>query len=292
MATTGLAVLLALQASGAPVELVGTLRNRNGESISGTITVIEKGPPLVVSHSPVGKTGAFRIHADTAKGLVVHARAPDHASAEELVASGTSGSVALAFLLPVGQAVEGRVVDVGGNGVPGASLRVRYHEPGRPIRTVALDSEEITAGDGRFKFRNVGAGVPFVIDVHVRSHVAVTSQQFTVNLGAGQPLEEIVLRNSGATVVASLRGADDEPSGGVAVTLIADPAGRAPEEHGSWLHYRSFGQRTTTSPLGTVRFTGVPPGRIIVRAKGRLGEVEERASVIEGQQLRLDLRAQ
>ena len=201
-------------------------------------------------------------------------------------------AVGLAFPLPVGQAVEGRVVDAGGSGVPGASLRVRYHEPGRPIRTVAFDAEEITDGDDRFKFRNVGAGVPFVIDVYVRSHVAVTSQQFTVNQGANQPLEEIVLRNSGAAVVASLCGADDEPAGGVAVALIADPAGRAPEQHGSWLHHRSYRQRGTTSPLATVRFTGVPPGRIIVRAKGRLGEVEERASVIEGEELRLDLRAQ
>lgn len=292
LASTALALLSALAATGAPVELTGTLRNRNGESISGTVTVVEKGPPLAVSHHPADETGAFRIQADAARGLVVHARAPDHASAEELVPPGTSGSVALHFLLPVGQAVEGRVVDAHGNGVPGAALRIRYHEPDKPIRAVAFDTEEITDGDGRFKFRNVGTGVPFVIDAHAPSHVAATSQQFTVRAGANRPLEDIVLRDFGAVVVTSLLGGDNAPVRGAVVTLIADPAGRSPEAHGSWLHHRSFRQRKTTSSLGNVRFSGVPPGRIIIRTKGGLREVEERTSVSEGQELRVVLRVQ
>lgn len=290
LASTGLALLLAPAAMGAPVELTGTLRNGNGESISGTVTVIEKGPPLAVSHHPVDEAGAFRIQADAIRGLVVHARAPDHASGEELVPPGTSGSVALHFLLPMGQAVEGRVVDAHGNGVPGVALRVRYREPDKPTRTVAFDTEEITDGDGRFKFRNVGTGVPFVVDAHAPSHVATTSRQFTIREGANRPLEDIVLRHFGATVVASLLDGDNTPVRGAVVTLIADPAGRSPEAHGSWLHHRSFRQRKTTSSLGNVRFSGVPAGRIIIRTKGRLSEVEERTSVIEGQELRLELR--
>ena len=292
IASTGLVLLLALAATAAPVELTGTLRNGHGGSISGTVTVVEKGPPLAVSHHPVDETGAFRIQADAIRGLVVHARAPNHASDEELVPPGTSGSVALNFLLPVGQGVEGRVVDAQGNGVPGVALRIRYHEPDKPVRAVAFDTEEISDGDGRFKFRTVGTGVPFVVDAHAPSHVAATSQQFTVREGANRPLEDIVLRDFGATVVTSLLDGGNAPVRGAVVSLIADPAGRSPEAHGSWLHHRSFRQQKTTSSLGNVRFSGVPPGRIIIRAKGRLSEVEERTSVIEGQELRLVLRVQ
>ena len=49
-------------------------------------------------------------------------------------------------------------------------------------------------------------------------------------------------------------------------------------------------QRKTMSCLGNVRFSGVPPGRIIIRTKGRLRAVEERTSVSEGQELRVVLR--
>ena len=291
LASTGLVLLLALAASGAPVELLGTLQNRKGDPVSGTITVIENGPPLVLSHYQVDETGKFRIRGDAARGLVLHARAPDHASEEKLVSPGTSGTFALHFVLPIGQSVEGRVVDANGKGVPGASVRVRYHEPSKPVRSVASDAEEITDGAGRFKFHNVGADVLFVVDVHASNYIAATSPQFKIDEGESLPLEDIVLGRSGATVVASLLDKDDDPMRGVEVTLVADPAGLSAEAHGSWLHHRSFRQQKSTSSLGNVRFSGVPPGRIIVRAKAPSGAIEERTSVVEKQDLRLLLRA-
>ena len=174
--------------------------------------------------------------------------------------------------------------------MPGVALSFRYHEPEKPVRTMTFDTEEITDGDGRFKFRNVGTGAPFVVDAHAPSHVAATSRQFTVREGRNRPLEDIVLPDFGATVVTSLLDGDNAPVRGAVVTLIANPAGSSPEAHGSWLNHRSFRQRKTTSSLGNVRFSGVPAGRIIIRTKGRLSEVEERTSVIEGQELRLELR--
>ena len=106
------------------------------------------------------------------------------------------------------------------------------------------------------------------------------------------PVAELIqmLRDSGAAVVASLRDRDDAPVRGAAVLLIADPEGRAAETRGSWLHHRSFRQRKRTSSLGNVRFRGVPPGRVVVRARGLLSGIEERASVSEGQELRLEMQ--
>ena len=290
LASAGLVLLLALEASGSPVDLSGTLRDGSGASVGGTVTVVENGPPVVVSHHPVDGSGAFRIRADAARGLVVHARAPGHASEEKLVPPGASGPLTLRFLLPAGRAVEGRVVDASGNGVAGAALRVRYREPGRPPRAVAFDAERTTDGDGRFKFRDVGTGVPFVIDVHAPRYVAATSQRFTVGAGGTRALDDIVLRDSGATVVARLRDRDGAPVRGVAVLLLADPESRATETRGSWLHHRSYRQLKRTSALGNVRFSGVPPGRVIVRARGLLSAIEERASVSEGQELRLEMQ--
>ena len=288
--SAGLVLLLALEASGSPVDLAGTLRDSGGASVSGTVTVVENGPPVVVSHHPVDDSGAFRIRADAARGLVVHARAPGQASAGKLVPPGASGLLALRFLLPAGRAVEGRVVDAGGNGVTGAALRVRYREPSKPPRAVAFDAERVTDGDGRFKFPNVGTGVPFVIDVHAPHYVAATSRRFTVGAGGTHTLDDIVLRDPGATVVARLRDRDGAPASGVAVLLLADPAGRAAETSGSWLHHRSYRQLKRTSHLGSVRFSGVPPGRVIVRARGLSSAIEERASVFEGQELRLEMQ--
>ena len=58
-----------------------------------------------------------------------------------------------------------------------------------------------------------------------------------------------------------------DPVPDMLVRLIADPAGYSAEARGSWLHSLAFRQRMVTSARGSARFTGVPPGRIIVRVK-------------------------
>ena len=60
-------------------------------------------------------------------------------SAETVVSSGISGTVTLNIVLPLAQDIEGRVVDSSGNAVPDAAVRVRYHEPGKPVRRVGFD---------------------------------------------------------------------------------------------------------------------------------------------------------
>ena len=76
----------------------------------------------------------------------------------------------------------------------------------------------------------------------------------------------------------------------IRVILLADPAGLGAEARGSWLHPRAFRQRGVTSRLGNIRFTGVPPGRIIARIKTADGAAEQRAVVSAGQELQITLR--
>ena len=73
------------------------------------------------------------------------------------------------------------------------------------------------------------------------------------------------------------------------VTLLAAPAWLPDAARGSWLHHRAFRQRAVASALGNGRFTGVPPGRIIVRVKTPTDSVEQREVAVSNQELRLSL---
>ena len=181
-----------------------------------------------------------------------------------------------------------RVVDAEGRGVPGAALRVRYHEPGKPLRRVAFETEDLTDGDGRMMLRDVGIEVPFVVDVLAPHYPPISSER--TKLAAGKTeMEDIVLGKPGATVVVGLVDKAGNAVSGAGVMLLADPAGLPAEARGSWLHHRAFRQRGVTSALGNVRFTGVPPGRIIVRVKTADAAIEHRGTAVSDQELQVSL---
>ncbi len=110
-------------------------------------------------------------------------------------------------------------------------------------------------------------------------------------LAAGDTLlEDVVLGKPGATVVVELRDKAGEPVADAEVKLIADPAGYPIEARGSWLHPLAFRQRAVTSAQGHARFTGVPPGRILVRMKTATDSIEQQGVAVSNEELRLTLR--
>lgn len=280
---------LLCSAAASPVEIVGTLRSTNGTALSGQIAVFQEVPQLTVTHHQTDATGSFSISTNSQGGLVIHATARGHASAERVISSGASGTVTLNIVLPRAQDIEGRVIDNSGNGVPGAAVRVRYHEPGKPVRRVGFDRGERTDGDGRFLIQDVGIQVPFVVDVLAADYSPASSKR--TKLGAGETkVDDIVLGERGAVVVVHVLDKADTAASDVRVMLLADPAGVGADARGSWLHHRAFRQRGFTSRMGNVRFTGVPPGRIIARIKTADGTTEQRAVVSSGQELQVTLR--
>ena len=281
---------LAASAAAAPLEIVGALRDVDGVPLAGTITVIQETPRVTFTSHEVDKTGLFKIAADSAGALVLHAAAAGHPGDERVIPAGAGGVVSVDFVLPLGRDVQVRVIDAEGRGVPGAALRVRYHEPGKPPRRVAFDTEELTDGDGRLLLRDVGIEVPFVVDVLASNYPPISSDRTRLTAGKTE-LGDIVLGKPGATVVVELVDKDDAPVRDALVTLLADPAGLTAEARGSWLHHQAFRQRAVTSALGNVRFTGVPPGRIIVRAETHSEAIEQRAVSVSNQELRMTLRA-
>ena len=277
-----------------PVQIVGTLRNAGGVPLSGNITVVREVPHLIFTNHPVDETGTFRIESDSQGGLVVHAVAEYHASAEHLVTSGASGVVSINFSLPPAQHIQGRVIDALGNGVPNAAVQVRYHEPGKSPRRLSFTRDERrTDGDGRFLLLDVGIGVPFVVDVLALDYPPTSSKRITLATGT-TALDDIVLGARGATVVVQVLDNADRAVSDVTVLLLADPAGLGNDTRGSWLHPRGFRRQGVTSQLGNIRFTGVPPGRIIARVKtagsNNSTAGEQRAVVSSGQELRISLR--
>ena len=284
-------VFLSLLASlaAAPVEIVGTLQNVNGFPLPGKITVIQEVPHLRFTTHEVEEDGLFRFTSDSAGPLVIHAAATEHPSAERVIPAGTTGVVRVNFTLPLGQDVQVRVVDAEGNAVAGAEVRVRYHEPERLSRRVSFDREERTDGDGRLVLQDVGIQVPFVVDVLAPHHPPVSSDLTRLDAGETQ-MEEIILGEPGARVVVEIldiEGRSPVPDTGV--TLLADPAGLAEEHRDSWLHHRAFRQRSVTSKLGNARFTGVPPGRILVRVRTADESIQEWGNAVSRQELRLRL---
>ena len=253
-------------ATAAQIEIVGTLRNSDGIPLSGQISIFQEVPSLVANYYQVDKTGNFRVTGNFQGEFVIHAAARHHASAEQVVPSGTAGVFAVNFVLAPGQDIEGRVVDAAGNGVPDAVVQARYHEPEKPVRRLLFGTDERTDGDGRFLIRNVGIQVPFVVDVLASNYPPASSKRLKLAAGTTK-LDDIVLGAQGASVVVQVLDKADVAVSGVTVMLLADPAGLGSDTRGSWLHHRAFRRRELTSSLGNVRFTGVPPGRIITRIK-------------------------
>ena len=273
-----------------PVKIVGTLQDVDGFSLSGKITVIQERPQLRFTTHEVGNDGLFKFTSDSEGPMVLHAAAIGHPSAEHVIDAGTTGTVTVDFMLLLGQDVQVRVVDAEGNPVEAAELRVRYREPEKPVRQVSFDRPERTDSDGRFLLQDVGIQMPFVVDVLAPNYAPASSKLTKLEEGETQ-MDDIVVGTPGATVVVELlddKGVSPVPD--TWVTLLADPAGLASEDRDSWLHYQAFRQRAVTSSLGSVRFTGVPPGRVLVRVKTETGSAKAWADAVSKQETPVSLR--
>ena len=233
------------------VEIVGALQEVGGKPLSGIITLFHA-PPNSVSESHEVE-GDFRISTDAEGELLVHVMAEDHPSEERIVAAAVTGRVTMNFSLPPGQDVSGRVVDLRGNGVAGATVRAHYDEPGKPTRRVTFEPDSHTDGNGEFLVRDAGIQVPFYIDVLATGYAPAQSKRFKRAAGDTK-LEDIVLTEPEAVVVVTVRDRIGAAVRGAAVTLFADPANYPQTARGSWLLPRGFRQRAMTSSLGNVLF--------------------------------------
>lgn len=271
------------------VEIAGTLQAVGSQPLSGIITLFHA-PPNSISESHEVE-GSFRISTNAEGELLVHARAKSHVSEERIVAAASTGRIMMNFRLSPGQDVSGRVVDLRGNGVAGATVRAHYDTSGKPTPRVTFEPDSRTDANGEFLVRNVGIQVPFYIDVLAPGHAPTQSKRFTRAAGATK-LEDIVLTKTEAVVVVTVRDKIGAAVRGATVTLFADPANYPQKARGSWLLPRGFRQSARTSPMGNVRFSGVHPGRVLVKTETNEGTAGTIATVVGGAVFSLTLTVQ
>lgn len=118
-------------------------------------------------------------------------------------------------------------------------------------------------------------------------HCPPIFSELTEMVAGENKMEKIVLGKPGATVMVELVDKEDFLVPDAGVTLLADPAGLPDKAQGSWVHSRVFRQWPVTSALGNVRFTGVLPGRIIVRVKTATDSIEGHGIAESNQELGL-----
>lgn len=268
------------------IAIKGTLQDATGKPIQGIITLFHALPNAIDESFDVAEDGIIDI-ATTAEGeLIVHAWSLGHPSEERVVPAAVEGQLNMSFALPIGQTVQGRVVDPRGNGVADARVRVRYNEPGKPTRKITFDKDNITDGNGQFLFHGVGIQTPFYIDVLAQNYMPMHSKLFKLSAGVTE-LENIMLDEPGGTIVVSVMDKTGAPASNIAVTLYADPTGYPATARGSWLLHRGFRQQEVTSAMGNVRFSGVPLGRVLVRIVTSTDKIESRAVATSGTEVQL-----
>ena len=147
-----------------------------------------------------------------------------------------------------------------------------------------------TDDEGEFVLDNVGIEVSFYVDVLAPGYPPAHSKQLKLAAGTTK-IEKIVLGEKGATVVVEVNDKAGDPLEGVEVVLFADPANFAQSAHGSWLFPMGFRKRLETSGSGTARFTGVPPGKVAVRAKTGDSSLQGAATAASNQEVSITLAA-
>jgi hypothetical protein len=146
---------------------------------------------------------------------------PDYASVEEDVVVAATGRADRAFDvdpidLPDPGAVEGRVVDASGNGVPGARVAIGSVDVVVPVAVLSPSSAVSTHADGTFRIERARPG-----KLTVEAYAAgVGRGRAVVVVDAGRTTSDAVIR-----LTPSAEEKEPVATGGVAVTLSPSPSG-------------------------------------------------------------------
>ena len=168
----------------------------------------------------------------------------------------------------------------------GATVHIRYHEPGRPPRLVRYEDGISTDGDGVFRADVVGVDIPFYLDVHAPYYLAVTSDLIELPVGRTS-VPDIVLDDPVGTVVVSIVDGNGVAVQDATVILLADVSELPERSYDSWLHHDSYQHEGVSSVLGNVRFTGVPPGTFEVEVSLADRTAVEEATAVADQETRI-----
>jgi hypothetical protein len=277
----------------AAVRVQGKIAAPDGTPLAGDVTLVSGVGDLKTNNYRADSQGRFAFDVDAPGVCLMVAKADGYISEErEVRLSSTEQQFSLDFTLGSAGVVTGRVVDEAGNGVPAATLRVRY--PGTR-RRFEFGHESLTTVDssGHFKLPAVAQNRPFVLEVWTPDRPFTTSTQMTF---AGPALQSVsvVLSRKGQIVRGRVLDPAGSPLAGVPVRIraFADLADFSSDDRQS-PGFALVGNRQTLSASdGSYIFQGVPAGRVVLIA-GRPGPsaTKREDSLRPGQDLTVDLNA-
>ncbi|MFY0528679.1 carboxypeptidase regulatory-like domain-containing protein [Archangium gephyra] len=248
------------------VELLGRVEGPDGQPVAGArVRVLTgRGGESVLfptsDHYTSDARGEFRFHGP--EGAVVEARHPAHASARAEVTPSTVLARRLVLKLgkragpeaaPLGESLEGRVVDAGGTAVPGALVSVVSAASAWPKRYGdELGYERVTDDEGRFTVEGLEPG-----SYDVTARLMGLSPGELRDVAAGR--KDLVLTLApGARLVGTVRDAatgKPMPSFTLAVFTKRGP-----------LQREVFTQLSFIDAQGRYELAGVPAGSYVVQA--------------------------
>ena len=225
----------------------GFVRDRAGAGIGGAALMgfNRSGGFGRPAEATTGEDGAFVLAGLKPGNVVLNARAPGYARAQQTAAAGAED---VELVLDSGGTITGTVVDGRGQGVEGASVTARTGADENDGWAMATADE----GGGRFTLHDVRPGV-YVLEGRAPGHGNGTASG--VRVAAGRAVEAGPLRlRTGGTVRGTVVDATGEPVPGASVRVETGTP-------------RGLDTTVQTDGAGAFEIGGTPTGRFNVSAR-------------------------
>ncbi|MCU0225124.1 MAG: carboxypeptidase-like regulatory domain-containing protein [Acidobacteria bacterium] len=246
-------------------------------------------PDLFARSAKTAKDGRFRVDRIAIGRWLVQAVAEGHARDERLVAVAGPPAPPLPptlFFLDIGSSISGVVSGPGGK--PAAGVKVWIYPSGSTprmskaarLRPSIPFPAAVTDDRGRFVLRGVPEASEFT--VYARHETGPVTQLPKVTVAAGGSLEGLALQlKAGATLTATLLGAEDDPLSARITLMTRKHLGGSEGGRGSWLNAGP----SIDVDHGALRVAGLEPGRfdLALRVQGYQDVVVEAVELVDGE---------
>ena len=278
-----LGITAALPLSTEAIELSGSVRTADGDSIAAHITIPRGAPSPGLESHRTGENGRFSIETSGEGILAISASANGYASHEV-----RGGFTSLRFTLYKLIDVQGRVTDGDGDSLSGAEIRVRYTDSDRRLH---LDDGmvAITGNDGAFTVAAAPGQEQFVLDAFAEGRVPQSSRSLgsgsvgSTGVGEGSITSVLIeLESQRVSLSGTVTSASGSAISGVPVLIASKPSpnqandgtgpgagiipGGGSAMSGDHPYGSKFTGRVITNSRGRYEAHSIPPGSLAVVA--------------------------
>jgi len=199
--------MLMTSARAASVSIRGAVTDNAGNALLGHVSIfVEDSQGLTENNLTTDEAGRYSVTVDGSHTVLVYVRAAYHTDVEHAIPANSLGPVSLRSVLHPWQTVSGRVTGPFGQGIEGATVKVRADGPRRRVK---LHHEEVrTDANGNFIHPRAPVGKAFHWQVYFGAYLAAVSDSTYVSQGR-EAVPDIVV--SSAAIAADDAGASQAP---------------------------------------------------------------------------------